>query len=168
MEAQDRAYLFVKVQLNPSVESIEHTYEIITFGSDRPEELIQVEIIVTNYGKTPAILMNVDKISGVYEDRVIDALAQFDTNVVKEKIVSGTEIISSGETKPINDIFFMNEQKREWLKQKNTPYRIVCFGRIQYKDVFGKPHDTIFCWQWGDLKLGFYTDKRDHNRNKQT
>ena len=164
LHATERAYLFAKVQLNPSLDL---AYEKITFGgNDQPVELIPLEIIVTNHGKTPAILMNVDRISGIFEDTAIDDLAQFDLSVIPIKIVPGTEIINSGESRTIDESFSIDAQKRELLT--NEKYRIVCFGRIQYQDVFGKPHDTIFCWQWGDSISNFYTDKRDHERNKQT
>jgi len=163
LPAIERAYVFVKARLNPSNKD---SVDIIGFGQNQATELIPIELIATNHGKTPAILMNIHRFADVFDDIEIDDLLLKVTHKSTVAIVLGAELIDSGVERIFNVTFFMNDEKRQRIA--NLAYRIVCFGRIQYEDVFGGSHDTVFCWQYQDLIENFYPGNKDHKRNYRT
>lgn len=159
----DRAHVFVKVRLNPSNE---HASEIIRFGTDQPTEIIPIEVIAANHGKTPAILMSVIRIVDVFDDNKLDKVFYQVTSEFTSTIVPGAELIDSVAERALNVHFFMDDNKRQLIT--NQANRIVCFGCIQYKDIFGASHDTVFCWEYQDLIENFYPNIKDTKRNYRT
>jgi len=164
--AIERAYLFVKVSLN-TVNNIPG--EIIKIGTkDEPAWNI-AEIIVTNHGKTPAILMNVgiltNSIGDIHGGAVINHVLTCAKDSFDVYIIPGAELIDGGCHRIFNSYFSVTNIEWQKLSESN---RLVSWGFIKYKDVFGNSHETAFCWQWQDLINNFYPDKEDHERNYQT
>jgi hypothetical protein len=164
--AIERAYLFVKIRLDISNNDPD---EIIKIGTPEKPAWNTTEIIVTNHGKTPAILMNVGLLTNFIDDmhggKIINSVFGVAQNSLDVNILPGTEIIDSGNDRIFKSYFTANNT--QW-QEMNKSQRLVCWGFIKYKDVFGISHETAFCWQWQELWEGFYPDKKDQERNYQT
>lgn len=165
LQSAERAHVFVKVKLTASKKD---ALEIINYGNNQGGKMIVIELIATNYGKTPAILMNINHIADIFDDIEIDDLLLKGASDPTIAIVPGAELIGSGinEARSFPVLFLMDDKKRELIS--NHAYKIVCFGRIQYKDVFDVSHDTVFCWEFNKLIDDFYPGNKDHKRNYRT
>ena len=123
----ERAYIFVEVE----------THEDAT--SHSPPSCIAVSI--HNLGKTPAILIKlqacVDKKPTVYP-------AQKNVQALNNIIAQGIFIKSEAwETRNVQ----YSLTAEEWAKIKQGQTGLICYGCIEYKDVFRITHKTGFCWE---------------------
>lgn len=126
----ERAYVFVTVEATEN--------DIIPTGTV-PNSHVHVR--VSNEGKTPAVLMLVQ---GEVVKR--DAYpTKEDVEIATNHIVPGI-FIRSGEAKtpPIVFVYEGNEYERLIKREIN----LICYGRVKYSDVFGKDHETGFCWEF--------------------
>jgi hypothetical protein len=122
--ATERAYLFVTVQ------HAEGTPHVKWFS----------EFIVFNGGRTAAILINVN---GSYEKVAPgDTIPQISPD--GDHGITPNTIIIPG-SPGIDDTKSFRAKKSQAFCADN---RLVCIGRIQYKDIFGVLHDTGFCWEY--------------------
>lgn len=111
-------------------------------------------IVVTNYGKTPADLMNIHRKVDCF-DQSID-VGNYFTGILAPSnpaVVPGTEIIVSGEEKIYTTQFFVYPTELQNVIHSTS--KLLCVGCIQYEDVFGKLHNTVFCWEYEDLIENF-------------
>jgi hypothetical protein len=156
IQSAERAYLFVEVRLN----------------SDNPNEnriIIgdnHIEIIATNLGRTPAVILNIQKFCQEHPDRTaIDNLVKDIDRVASNKptaITPGTRVIGGGDSGRIfNAIFPVNNEQFRDIGIETAI--LACLGVIQYKIVFGEIHKTVFCWEY-EPRFGFGPDENPkHN-----
>lgn len=145
----ERAYLFVRVSLANS-------------GNPRENELVigdnHIEAIATNYGKTPAVILNFQRFCQEILDKDIDErVKNMDKIAFKKKsaITPGTMVIGGGDSKRIyNTILPLDSE--EWRTIRNfDKLKLVFIGVIHYKTIFGEIPKTVFCWQYepfGDFR----------------
>jgi len=133
LPAMERAYVFVEVRRkNPKARL---TINFNTF----------CEIVIRNYGKTPAIVRFVETFANVFYGITPEI------EIKRTGIIPKIErIIVSGGEEVINvDTTSISEEK--WGDVANNPNaRLLCYGLVQYEDIFGKSHDTSWCW-WLNL-----------------
>lgn len=132
----ERAYIFAKVKRHPDVKPGQ-TIEAIKEGYN------QARVIATNHGKTPAIITKINWYVGVFEDVEIDNKIT-ELEYIPDSMVPPSIIINSGDTKKGLPDCNISIQERDNIGNKAN---YACFGRIDYKDIFDKPHTTIFCWK---------------------
>jgi hypothetical protein len=160
LPAIERAYLFVKIKMyNPEPEGIAGTID------DTPQfNTDNVKVIVTNRGKTAALLTGIPYKIKVMGNAIIDVVLTEFTYYCGSAIPSGTSIIESKEEVTLTADFFMT--KPEWRQITMGESFLTCLGCIHYEDVFGNPHRTVFCWKYEQFS-GFHPDK-DPKRNERT
>lgn len=154
MRAQDRAYVFAKVVLkNPGENKIR--------GGNN-----QIEVIATNYGKTPAIIKSVQRFCNKFTNETdIDKLFSEIERVAsknKASIPSGTVIIGSKDSQPIYKMtLVLTDEELHKINALET-IKVACLGIIQYEIIVGETHRTAFCWQW-EPNFAFGPDGYKHN-----
>jgi hypothetical protein len=133
LPAIERAYLFVNVVIDLSDYDPDEVFRIIPRGN-------KVKIIVTNHGKTPAILERITLTNNCFFTENFDLHPPF-----------GTDIIINGRDRNYSTPFFIHstEELQEIIACKSN---LVCEGTIQYTDVFDISRIEVgFCWQWNNL-----------------
>jgi hypothetical protein len=149
LPAIERAYLFVDVELRQ--EERFHAREVI--------------IKIYNGGKTPATNMR------AYADVIeSDTCPPIDIKETKRLTLTEGDIISGDTTRiePLAGLSSWTIPDIERLIKTETAF--ICYGRIDYKDVFERDHFTRFCWHHS-LKMameeGMYLcrcDNKEANR----
>jgi hypothetical protein len=129
----ERAYIFVEVDANE--DAISHS----------PPSLIAVTI--RNLGKTPAILIKlqvrIDRKSIVYPTlKNVDAL---------NNIIAQGTFIQSGQWETRHLQYSLTAE--EWAKIKQGETGLICYGCIEYKDVFHITHKTGFSWETSPFEV---------------
>jgi glycosyltransferase involved in cell wall biosynthesis len=127
----ERAYLFADIELR----------------KDRFDEW-EIVIKLFNEGKTPAI------INGVYTDIIMRADCPAD---IKEdrliRIIEGT-IIKAGDSIE-EPIYGTGARKQPTIGRQPLPERFICFGRVDYRDIFQKDtRITRFCFHHDSEAFG--------------
>jgi hypothetical protein len=131
----ERAYLFVYSIVWPKGES---GFTLSEYNKHTP-----IKLIITNVGRTPAILCNVSAKVSIKE-------SEYPT---KEAIRGKLEIafpsgviIKSDEREEI----FCGEVLGPSImtESKFSQSTILCYGYIIYEDIFGKSHETGFCYEF--------------------
>lgn len=150
LPAMERAYIFVEVRRkNPKARL---TINFKNF----------CEIVVRNYGKTPAIVRYIETFVTVLYG--ITPEIEIKRTGIMPKMES--IIVSGGEEVIDIDTTAISEEK--WNDVANNPNaRLLCYGLIQYEDVFGKCHDTSWCW-WLNLITTKDFQFLDHPNNYYT
>jgi hypothetical protein len=128
----ERAYVFVEVE----------AHEDATSHSPPPSIAIRMH----NLGKTPAILM---KLQVCADKKPIVYPAQKNVDALNNIIAQGT-FIKSGEWKTRDVQYPLTAE--EWAKIKQGQTGLICYGCIEYKDVFRITHKTGFCWETSPLE----------------
>ena len=99
-----------------------------------------IEAILFNGGKTPAILDKVFMTHTIRKEYPHRAEIGKLANVTPDNT-----IVKSGDsTFATIDITLSQDQWTEMVLHKN---KLLCYGRIEYTDIFGKNHETGFCWE---------------------
>lgn len=122
------------------------------------------QIGIVNGGKTPAVLLDCSytaRIIGLDEE--LPEISKIDPD--KRWIPSGTVIIRANYERTESAI--IQTSAIEMKSVESCINRLFCYGVIRYEDVFGKPHETGFCWEYQDRFKDFYPAK-DHKRNYRT
>lgn len=155
LPAIERAYLLVKVVMDKA-------HDVYVGDNDEPAPNRSVEVIVTNKGKTAALLTGITYTIDIFENdhQVNEYLSEVIANY--SAIPSGTDLINNKRTLPT--LFYMSHSK--WKELMSKSRTLICLGCIHYEDVFGKPHRTVFCWNY-ETYVGFHADK-DPKRNERT
>jgi len=142
LQASERAYLFVRVRIKKT-NKINYEAEELNKIPNR------IETIITNHGKTPALILLMKSIIIVDGDnapveRVVLRIASIPDS--KSPIPPGTIVIDSGAEHIISDeIVITPQQEHDIGALISTLY---CFGVIKYQDIFGNIRQTGFCWQY--------------------
>ncbi len=157
----ERAYIFVKITMkNSDAEGIAGTVD-----KEPQYNHDNVEIIVTNRGKTPALLTGIPYTTKVITDTEIGKYLSECVANIYHPIPSGTAIIDAMTQKPpLPADFFMD--KELWKQITIEKAYLTCLGCIHYEDIFGNPHKTIFCWKYEQF-TGFHPDPNPE-RNERT
>lgn len=99
---------------------------------------------VINQGKTPAILTKLKCDVWYKNGQPPTAIKKATTDSLPE----GGYVIGSGKQRTFPAI----AQPLEWndIRRMEEDHRpgVFCYGRIEYKDIFGADHYTTFCWQF--------------------
>lgn len=162
LTASERAYLFVTIIMKtPDAENIAG----IADKEPQYNEGI-VKLIVTNHGKTPAILTaypyTTEVLTSNEIDKKIDKLTSDD---IETWVPFGPVVIDSNTAlKEWSTGFFINDKK--WRQISMEEAFLACIGCLHYQDIFGKTHKTVFCWKYEQFS-GFHYDK-DPKRNYRT
>ncbi|MGP8051145.1 MAG: hypothetical protein ACLPYB_11110 [Desulfobaccales bacterium] len=152
LPAVERAYLFVKVILNISDHDPDQPQ--INIGTMEAPGANKVNIIVTNHGKTPAIIERIAITNNPFFPFQFDIRPPF-----------GTDLIDIFEHERTYETNFLIHGEEEWgeIIANNSP--LICEGFVQYTDVWVITHDKIgFCWQYSDFWEKFIPCA-DSNRN---
>lgn len=143
LKSAERANLFVMVQ----------------HAEDAPHVKWFCDFIVFNAGRTPAILTNVN---GSYE-RVAHGDAIPNISPEGDHGITPDTMIIAG-SPGIEDTKTFRARKSQAFR---GDYRLVCIGRIQYKDIFGASRETGFCWEYMD-DIREFQPINDPKRNYHT
>ncbi len=132
----ERAHLYVFVRRYPDIEpgrpitNIQEGYNI-------------AKITAMNFGKTPAIIIKFNHILGVFTDKEIDnKLSEMKTN----PSIFPSEIIVVTQEKEWGHIAECNISAHDEI-DIGISAEYACFGRLDYRDVFGAIHEMTFCWK---------------------
>jgi len=126
MQAQDRAYIFVKVR--------------VWIREEKFKKGLNVgEIVFINHGRTPAILTKLLCATGAYFT-LPDVGSWRDMEAVP-----GT-IINPNEDSIVSVRFTLGDG--DWLNVTDNGLPLVAIGCIYYEDVFGNKRETGFCWKY--------------------
>jgi hypothetical protein len=142
----ERAYVFVTLNdtennFIPEEPPENSPYDIYRIPRTKDPAIRSVEL--WNEGKTPAILTRINV------DTQLFSIKDYPNEkhiIESPEIPSGGIIIQSGKkfafTAPISISF------DQWKEIEAEKLRLVCYGRIEYKDVLGNSHKTGFCWEY--------------------
>lgn len=127
--------------------AMERAYIFVTVRRKDPKKRLTVdwnnfcEIVIKNQGKTPAVIRYIESFATVLSD--ITPEIEIKLTGIMPRI---EKVIQSGEEYVINvDTSTIKEDKLSDITNKpNT--RLLCYGLVQYEDVFGESHDTGWCW----------------------
>ena len=130
----ERAYLFVEVRFDTKYET---PYQA------RPDGRYEatIEVVITNHGKTPAILTRLRAYAYTQEIAPTELIdhARADNKIPKGIVVgAGHQWIY-----PIPSIV----TREHYDDLTDVVNRIYCLGAIDYDDVLGIHRSTGFCWQ---------------------
>ena len=130
LPAIERAYIFVTVdipEINPSQDGT-----IPSMANFR----------LYNHGKTPAILKKVHFII-----KLRDAYPTItEINSSPNPPIPDGIIISSNDSRVFDYTVIINT--REWEQVDRHKIKLLCYGSIDYEDVFKESHITGFCWEY--------------------
>lgn len=146
----ERAYLFI--------DSIEWPKGEAGFTLSEYNNLDLIKGMIKNVGRTPAILCNVSaKVSIKESEYPTREAVRGKSEIVFPKGViiksDGTEIFSCGE---VIGPSIMTESE---FSQST----ILCYGYVIYEDIFGKSHETGFCYEFKPI----YLEGRFHISNNK-
>ncbi|SRR6266496_2039047 len=136
----ERAYVFIDGEIR---------HDIRTFQQDETTYPLAFNVCFTlrNYGKSPAILTEgvIQAATRYIADRDPSRLALPETTIRPELV------ISSGDAKEIGTILVISSE--EYFAAVDGVGRIFLVGIVPYEDVFGRSHETRFCFEF-DAVLG--------------
>jgi len=137
----ERAYVFITV-----VEWFREEDRVIT---EDGTEQSTVTIWLWNPGKTPAILTRLYAIAfptGTYPDRK-------DIGEVSDNKIPPGGFIIKDERKWKHIEAKIRISNKQWDEiERSGRLKLLCYGRVEYKDIFGDDHETGFCWEWSPHK----------------
>ena len=118
-----------------------------------------MEVSLLNGGKTPAVL-----------NRTLIAYTLREQYPTQEEvgkldnIIPGNTVIRSGESKTGSIDITLTEN--QWAEMARHRTKLLCYGRVEYTDIFGKSHETGFCWECPNPQGSTFTisDNKDLNR----
>lgn len=146
----ERPYVFVEV-----IGNIERTMESGGFP------ICRCTYTVKNHGKIPAIITNIN--CDIWWGGLNDGLPTIE-EPTGEHIPPGGVIISAGADKSFNTERTMGLSDAINAEGANT--KLICYGRIGYKDYFKRTHHTKFCWEFQNRisERGFFlSNNKDLN-----
>jgi len=146
----ERAYVFATIDdvgkdkdfipFDPSGKSATELY-IKATGLSTREPSIHVKL--SNDGKTPAILTRISADARIFS---IKDYPNEEKNIEYGEIPSGGIIIQSGKKFIFSTPISISIS--QWKEIQAKQLLLVCWGRIEYKDVLGDSHETGFCWEY--------------------
>lgn len=132
-QASERAYVFVTV----GIPAINH------FPVSQPNSL-DITFTIKNHGRTPAILKRMWLISktkkpGSYPTK--DEIMKEPPYRLPSKIINSNNQI-------IEPLIFIIETTDDWKQIEIMEVKLLCYGIIEYKDMFNQSRVTGFCWEY--------------------
>jgi hypothetical protein len=129
---------------------------VIDIGTTNLPGVNKLKVIITNHGKTTAILDRITIINNFFFTKHFDITPLF-----------GTYLIESGSYEIFYPIFFVHGNE-EWKDIVSGQLSLICEGRLFYRDVWAITQDEIgFCWQYNDLFEKFIpTQDRNYRRQR--
>lgn len=150
LPAMERAYLFVKIIRAGDVRGDE-----FNTGLKELPGTNKVEIIITNHGKTSAILKRFTITNNIYFSEKVDLIFPF-----------GTELIEGGKYISYFTRFYIHDAN-EYEEVTRDESNLICQGIVQYSDVFDISHVEVgFSWQWYELFDRFIPYKQGNYRKQ--
>lgn len=160
LESQERAYLFVE-----EINLLQEDNLYIGTSYNSPEDIIKIgtmespgenhaQLTIINHGKTPAVLTGIYMVIDLFDNA--SSVAEYFGNILQPTnptIAHGTEVIISGKKGFHNSDFLMSTNLWQYVITSESD--LLCVGCIKYEDIFGKPHNTVFCWKYEELKNDF-------------
>lgn len=119
---------------------IERAYVIVGVGIETGKIIISFK----NHGRTPAILTRIYADIGIQKTKP-EEIGEESLLLIPPGIVIGT-----GDRYPI-DITQLAKKRISQIKGKRPEWdknRLICLGRVEYKDVIGDDRSTTFCWEF--------------------
>lgn len=129
----ERAYVFVTID-PPKVEPI--------YDNERGHEglfYFNTDIVVWNYGKTPAVI---NKIHWVISLREAAIPSELEESEIPPGLILGSDKFNRI---PILLRILSDEERKQIITRRIPAY---CCGRVEYEDVFHGSHVTGFCWEY--------------------
>jgi hypothetical protein len=128
--------------------------EIIKPGTESLPGVNEVNIIITNRGKSLTILKRIT----VFENQFFKG---FDLYIFENKF------IEIGDKREITTSFYVHGSE-EHIKIYSRIFKITCTGVVQYTDVFNITYDIGFCWEYNIQFTKFFPcHDSEHNYRKQ-
>ncbi len=135
----ERAYISVSVEVTE-----DELQRAATDASFPPVARILIKI--TNSGKTPAILY---KVQVDIEKRA--AWPTKETIAGLDSEVSSGTLIGTYESRPVYIQYPIDTA--EWEEIGRDEAQLICYGCVEYRDIFDKVHETGFCWETNPLEI---------------
>lgn len=155
----ERAYIFVKnVSFIPPTTVTALLLE--SYNGGIVVDKNSFKVIVENYGKTPAIIKRVEGIGKVFTGAIPYLQGIQHPNTPEQIRIVAIQ-------KDESFIFDFDIEDNETIDKVNSlQHKLVAIGCIQYEDIFGKLHETGFCWWYEPDSRDFYF--LDHPGNYRT
>ncbi len=156
----ERAYLLLDSGFIPSILTRNPIIEIngVIHQNPRPDYEFTIDFGFKNYGKTPAIITNLN-IRIDYFREIPEKLAQFANILVNRFIVEpGKDAVHEWSTNGFVRHF-------EWQRASEGNGYVLFIGCVTYRDVFNDVRETYFCWyyDWESKNFMLYPSE-DLNR----
>lgn len=143
LQAIEGAYLDIKVVIDIPDNNLE---DIIKPGTESLPGVNKVNIIITNRGKSLAILKRITVIENQFFKGTF--------NIYKFE----DAIIEAGNHRIYSANFYVHGDE-EHIKIYSNIFKITCTGIVQYMDIFNASHDIDFCWEYNVLFMNFFPCK---------
>jgi hypothetical protein len=150
LSQSERAQLFVIVQ-SKTIENLIRPIRLSLRANERSneDELVgdnetAVQCIFKNYGKTPAIVKEINLNLAYYENLPVEPVYIARDTVLSEFMISG-----GGETDPQPCQLAHRLTRAQAIRVIRAHSYIWFYGRIVYDDIFGREHQHRFLWRYG-------------------
>jgi hypothetical protein len=147
----ERAQFFVIVR-NEKIEALVRPIRLSIQANEKVandeivgrEQTTTVQCVFKNYGKTPAIVKEINLRLAYFENLPAEPVY-----IARDTVLSEFMVASGNETDPQN----CELERRLTREQTNRVVRaqsyIWFYGRVVYDDVFGRKHQHRFLWRYG-------------------
>ncbi|MGD0883757.1 MAG: hypothetical protein ABSA46_02565 [Thermodesulfovibrionales bacterium] len=116
--------------------------------SEEGTQQIALTVQLWNAGKTPAILTRWNTAAFPMENYP----SRKDIgNISDNKIPPGGYVLKSDEKSGIEANGSFSDKK--WEEIESEGLKLLCYGRVEYKDILGDDHEIGFCWEWSPHAL---------------
>jgi hypothetical protein len=106
-----------------------------------------------NHGNTPAVI-RAASVEFAHLTRLPSDLRYRDTPVDDEIVIRGGE--ANPRDKAETRYLTTPLTQEDVIRLSNGESFLWFYGHIVYDDIFGKGHETAFCWYYDDLAKSFY------------
>ena len=142
LTATERAHIFLTVA--------KHHIEVRPVNTQyttAPAAPLSVRINVTNYGKTPAVLREMQiGFKRLEQELPDDAWAEIPRFDFRKDVLGAGESLSEKDWWMTDPDKNMNPVVGDLLQAGGLS--IYFFGHVTYEDVFGEDRELQFCWRW--------------------
>jgi hypothetical protein len=157
LPAVERSYVFLsdKIEIewesDPEAKSLEESIARVLGDGDTHNESVTgaIRFPLKNHGKTPAILSEIYLAAGYFLN------SNLSMGAATGGAIPAGMIISAGEDSGDQFGCQLSIRLRDWREAKNGAGYVLFFGRVLYRDVFGKPHETGFCREYNFTRARF-------------
>ena len=166
LPAIERAYVFID-------KSGDKIYPYRGTSSGVPEHCsFNIPIILSNEGKTPAIITKICAGLMITRDNLTKTILD---NFIKDQEIPFKDLRVNSDKRNIRssepwiatiEVWGYDNQYTEFFDKKIVdnsakPLKVFCCGEITYRDVMKDTHHTWFCWQYSKTGEYFYRSDND-------